>query len=108
MQKQLSEGIFKEGFMRNFVEFTKKPHLYRNFFFDKIKPCRFATSLKTSLYRSCFLVKSAKFAGTFFLLNRTGRQLLIIAVSIVLKGEFANETINYDTKRHMYQFESEV
>ena len=33
-----------------------------------------------------------------FLQNTTGRLLLIIAVSIVVKGELAKETVNYDTK----------
>ena len=48
----------------------------------------------------------AKFARTPFLQNTTRRLLLIIAVSIVLvmKGELASETVNYDTKT-MYQFE---
>ena len=40
----------------------------------------------------------AKFARTPFLQNTTGRLLLIIAVSVVMKGELANETVNYDTK----------
>ena len=47
MQKQLSEGFFKKRFMRNFAEFTKK-HLCRKLFFDKVKLCRSATSLKMS------------------------------------------------------------
>ena len=48
----------------------------------------------------------AKFARTPFLQSTTRRLLLIIAVSIVLvmKGELASETVNYDTKT-MYQFE---
>ena len=48
----------------------------------------------------------AKFARTPFLQNTTRRLLLIIAVSIVLvmKGELASETVNYNTKT-MYQFE---
>ena len=48
----------------------------------------------------------AKFVRTPFLQNTTRRLLLIIAVSIVLvmKGELASETVNYDTKT-MYQFE---
>ena len=51
----------------------------------------------------------AKFVRTPFLQNTTGRLLLIIAVSMVMKGELANETVNYDTKlKHMYQFEPEV
>ena len=51
----------------------------------------------------------AKFVRTPFLQNTTGRLLLIIAVSMVMKGELANETVNYDTKlKHMYQFEPAV
>ena len=51
----------------------------------------------------------AKFVITRFLQNTTGRLLLIIVVSIVMKGELANKTVNYDTKfKHMYQFEPEV
>ena len=38
----------KGFFMRNLAEFTRK-HLCWNLFFDKVKPCRSATSLKTSL-----------------------------------------------------------
>ena len=37
-----------------------------------------------------------------FLQNTTGRLLLIIAVSIVVKGELTNETVNYDTKTKAY------
>ena len=43
-----SEGFFKKSVMTNFADFTRK-HLCRNLFFDKVKLCRFATSLKTSL-----------------------------------------------------------
>ena len=40
----------------------------------------------------------ARFIRTPFLQNRTGRLLLIIAVSIEVKGVLANETVNYDTR----------
>ena len=40
----------------------------------------------------------AKFVRTPFLQNTTGRLLMIMAVSIVVKGELANKTVNYDTK----------
>ena len=33
-----------------------------------------------------------------FLHNGTGQLLMIIAISIVVKGVLANETLNYDTK----------
>ena len=44
----------------------------------------------------------AKFERTPFLQNTTGRLLLIIAVSIVVKGKLANETLNYDKKTKAY------
>ena len=51
----------------------------------------------------------AKFVRTPFLQNTRGRLVLIIAVSIVVKGELANETVNYAQKlKHMLQFEPEV
>ena len=51
----------------------------------------------------------AKFVRTPFLQNATGRLFLIIAVSMVMKGELANETVNYDTNlKLLYQFEPEV
>ena len=43
-----------------------------------------------------------KFVRTHFLQNTTGRLLLTIAVSIVVKGELANEDINYDAKSKAY------
>ena len=82
MQKLRSEGFFKNGIMRNFAEFTRK-HPYRNTFW-------------------CFLVNFAKFARTPFLQNSTGRLLLIIAASIVVKGVLANETVNYMTRTKAY------
>ena len=44
----------------------------------------------------------AKFVGTPFLKNSTGRLLLVIGISVVVKGELANETVNYDTKAKAY------
>ena len=41
------KGSLKKGAMRNFAEFTRK-HLCRNLFFNKVKPCGSAISLKTS------------------------------------------------------------
>ena len=87
--------------MKNFAEFTRK-HLCRDVAFDKDKLCRSSTSLKTVFQRRYFLVMFAKFVGTPFLQNTTGRLLLIMAVSIVMKGELENETVNYDTKTKAY------
>ena len=50
----------------------------------------------------CFLINFAEFAKTPFLQNSTGRLLLIIAISIVAKRVFANETVNYDTETKAY------
>ena len=52
----------------------------------------------------CFLVNFAKFVRTPFFQNNTERLLLIIAISIVVKGELANETENYDTKARSKKF----
>ena len=78
-----------------------KIQFYFGLFFDKVKLCRSATPLKTSLQRMNFLVKFAKFVGILLLQNITGR-LLIIAVSVVVKGELVNESVNYDTKTKAY------
>ena len=58
-------------------------------FFDKVKLCRSAASLKTRLYSRCFLVDFPKFAKTLFLQNTTRQLLLILAIS----------TINYFRKK---------
>ena len=97
----LQSYVFKTSWSRPI--FSPWPYVFKTF--DKVKPSRSGTSLKMSLERRCFLVKSAKFVETAFLQNTTGRLLLIIAVSIVVKGELANETVNYDSKRYMYQSE---
>ena len=44
----------------------------------------------------------AKFVGTPLFQNTTGRLLMIIAVSIAVERELANETVNYDTKTKAY------
>ena len=110
MEMQSSVGFFKKGVMRNFAEFTRK-HMCQNLFFDKVKIRRSATSLKACFQRKCFLVKSARFVGTSFLQNTTRRLLLIVAVSIVVKGELLpNETVKYDPKIKAYvqQLEPEM
>ena len=105
MQKQPSKGFLKKGVMKNFVEFTRK-HVPESLFFDKVKLCRSAASLKTRPQRRVFLVNFAKFVRTRLSHNTTRRLLFIIAISIVfvMKEESASETVNYDTKT-MYQSE---
>ena len=78
MLKQPSEGFPKKDVMKNFAEFTRK-HLSESRFW-------------------CFLVNFAKFVRAPFLQNSTKRLLLIIAVSIVVKGLLVNETVNSDIK----------
>ena len=55
-----------------------------------------------------FFCEFYEICKTPFLQNTTARLLLIIAVSIVVKGELANKTINYDSKIKTYQFKLEV
>ena len=43
-------------------------------------------------------MKCAKFVGSSFSQNTTGRLLMIIAVSIAVKRELTNKTVNYATK----------
>ena len=43
-----------------------------------------------------------RIVGTTFSQNTTGRLLLVTTVSIVVKGELANETVNYDRKINAY------
>ena len=76
--------------------------------FDKVRCCRFVTLLKMKLYRRCFFMNFAKFLRASFLQNTTGRLLLIIAVSVVVKGKLANESVHYDTEIKAYQFEPEM
>ena len=48
--------------------------------------------------RTVHYLNFAKFVRTPFLQNTIGRLLLIIAVLIVVKGEFANKSIDYDAE----------
>ena len=90
------KGSLKKDYEK-FSKFTRK-HLFQNPFFDKVKLCRSATSLKARLYHRCFLVNFAKFVRKHILQNTTERLLLIITVSIVVRGELANKIVNYDAK----------
>ena len=48
------------------------------------------------------------YAKTPFLQNAMGKLLLILAISIVVKGELESETVSYDTEMKAYKFEPEV
>ena len=80
-------SVYAEG---DILHNSQINHLCRNVFFDRIKLCRTATSSKTRPQRRGFLVKFTKYVGNSFLQNTTGRLLLVIAVSLVVKGELAN------------------
>ena len=72
-------GFFKKSIMRNFAVFTRN-HLCGILFF--------ATSLKASLQRSCFLVNFAKFVkwGLHWVYRKTGTQ----DPSGILPGPYKN------------------
>ena len=101
MQKQPSKGFFKESVMRNFAEFTRK-HLCRNQFFDKVKLCRSSTSLKKESLPQVLSCEICEICESTFFENTTVGLLLIIALSIVVKGELVNENLNYNTKTKAY------
>ena len=77
-----------------------------NFFFDKVKLSRSATSLKTRFLKTRYiLVDFAKFARIHLCRTRPGD--CIIAVSMVVKNW--QTKLNYGTKtKRRYQFEPEV
>ena len=58
----LQSYVFKTSWSRPI--FSPWPYVFKTF--DKVKPSRSGTSLKMSLERRCFLVKSAKFVNSFF------------------------------------------
>ena len=78
---------YEKGVTRSFAKFARQ-HLWQSLFFDKIRCCRSATSLKTRLQHRCFPVNFVKFVKTPFLQIATERMLLNIAVSIVVKGDW--------------------
>ena len=48
MQKKSPEEFFKKDVMRNFAKFTRN-YLCQSLFFDKVRHCRSATSIKARL-----------------------------------------------------------
>ena len=87
------QSFFKEIVMRSFAEFTRK-HLTRNLFFDKVKFCRSSTSLL-----SCEFCEICK--NTFFAEHDRATVLDYSSIKVV-KGELANENLNYDSKTKAY------
>ena len=72
------------------------------FFSYNFRRYRSATSFKTILQRSFFLVIFEKFLGAPFVQNTTRRLFLIIAVSVLVREELANKTVNYDICKLIY------
>ena len=64
--------------------------------------------MKNGILAQVFSCEFCKSVRTPSFQNTTRRMVLIVAVSVVLvmKGELANKTVNYDQKT-MYQFEPE-
>ena len=85
--------LLKKCVMRNFEEFTRISLLINLLTLI----CSFIKNKSLAQVFSCEFCEIWK---NLFLQNTTGR--LIIAVSIVVKGELANETVHYDTKAEAY------
>ena len=66
-----------------------------SFFFINGNSVDLQTSLKMSFQRMRFLANFVKFVRTPFLQNTTGQLLLIIIVSLVVKGELVKENLNH-------------
>ena len=58
--------------------------------------------IKSEYLAQVFSCEFCEICKKLILQNTTGRLLLIIAVSIVVKGELAIETVSYDTKPKAY------
>ena len=78
----------QKGIMRNFGKFTRKRLCWTNEALAQVFSCEFCKICKNTF--------------SHFLQNTTGQLLLIIVVLVVVKGELANETVNYDTKTKAY------
>ena len=65
----------RKGVLRNFAKLRGK-HLCQVLFFNKVAGPEPATLLKKRLWRRCFPVNFAKFLGTPFSQNTSGRLLL--------------------------------
>ena len=66
----------KKGILRNFLKFARK-HLCQILFFIKVAGLRPATSLKKRLWHRCFPLNFAKFLRMPFLLDTSGRVLVL-------------------------------
>ena len=90
--------------MKNFAKLLRK-HQYRILFFDKVRPCRSATWLKIRLWRKYFLVNCAKFVRAPFFVEHNGTAAFDCGIINSSEGEFASESVNYDTEMKAHQFE---
>ena len=79
--------FYKKGLLKKLAKCTRK-NLCQSPFFDKITRCRSATLLKTWFQHKCFIVNFAKLVRTNFSQNTSGRLVLVISVSIVVKGDW--------------------
>ena len=95
MQKQPSEGFFKESIMRNFAEFTRK-HLSRNLFSGIFNFIKSESSAQVFSCEFCEICKN-----TFFAEHDQATASDYSSIKVV-KGELANENLNYDSKTKAY------
>ena len=75
----------KKGVPRNFAKFTGK-HLCQSLFLNRVAGDMPATLFKKILWHRCFYVNFAKFLGTPFLQNTSGRLLLKLYFSFYYKA----------------------
>ena len=98
MQKQPSGGFLKE-FCKEILQNSRENICAGISFLIKFNFVYLQLHWKCEFSAGVFSCVFAKFVRTHFLQHTiTARLILIIAVSIVVKGESANETVNYDTK----------
>ena len=79
LQKQPPEVFYKERCSYKFRKINRK-HLCQSLFLNKVAGLRPATILKKKLWHRCFPVNLAKFLGTPFLQNTSGRLLLLLQI----------------------------
>ena len=70
MQKQLSEGFFKKGVMRNFAEFAGK-NLCRNLFFGV--SCKFCETCKITFFAEQQRTTASEYNREYCIGKRNGK-----------------------------------
>ena len=84
------------------MSFEKFPKIYKKMSMLKTK------TLDAECETPAQAVSVCEFCKNTFLQNTTWWLFLTIVMSVVLKGEWANKVVNYDTEIKTYQLELEV